>query len=538
MGERYQVVIIGGGPVGVSLAVELGQRGINVAVIERHREVGRIPKGQGLTHRSLEHFYFWNCVDEIRKARLLPEGYHIGGIIAYDNAMSGYWYDNGKARNKLHPYFFQRNERLPQYLTEEVMRARAAQLPNITFYWEHTVKSVDQDENGVRVGATSEQWPYEDMELEGDYAIGCDGTRSITNAKVGIERHGTDMGKRMVLTVFSAPELNKGFERFGDKTTFLMLNPKNDGAWQFFGRVGVETSTFFFHAPVDKDTKPTDTDHILSVMQEAAGFAFDAEFQHVGFWNFGIEVADTYRKGRVFIAGDAAHSHPPYGGHGLNSGLEDVTNLGWKLAAKLHGWGSEALLDTYTEERRPIFLQTGEDVIVGGIRRDAEWLNAHNPSVDRADFEGAWAERVEASEEPSDYEVNYQGSSIVINLAGGESGVHGEHLLKARAGHHLAPLMLSSGKNVFEELGTGYTLVALDISDNVVESFELAAQQLNIPLTVIRDSYADRRLEFESPLLLVRPDQFLAWVGNQSQPDAVQILATVSAEPSNASTPA
>lgn len=527
--ERYQVVIIGGGPVGVSLAVELGQRGIKVAVVERHREVGRIPKGQGLTHRSLEHFYFWNCVDEIRKARLLPEGYHIGGIIAYNNAMSEYWYDNGKARNKLHPYFFQRNERLPQYLTEEVMRARAAQIPNITFYWEHTVKTVEQHAEGVRVGATGEQWPYEDIELEADYAVGCDGTRSITNARVGIERHGTDMGKRMVLTVFSAPELNKGFERFGDKTTFLMLNPKYDGAWQFFGRVGVEASTFFFHSPVNPETEPTDTDYILSVMQEAAGFTFDAEFQHVGFWNFKVETADTYRKGRVFIAGDAAHNHPPYGGHGLNSGLEDVTNLGWKLAAMFEGWGSEALLDTYTEERRPVFLQTGEDVIAGGIKSDADWLYAHNPDVDRADFEAAWAKRIEVSDEPSSYEISYQGSSIVINPDDGAPGVHGEHTLKARGGHHLAPMTLSSGRNVFEDLGTGFTLLAFDIDDETVSGFERAASQLNVPLKVVRDSYADSRLEFESPLMLVRPDQFLAWVSNGGSIDPAAIVATAAA---------
>jgi len=317
-----------------------------------------------------------------------------------------------------------------------------------------------------------------------------------------------------------------------------MLNPKNDGAWQFFGRVGVETATFFFHAPVDKDTKPTDTEHILSVMQEAAGFAFDAEFQHVGFWNFAVEVADTYRKGRVFIAGDAAHSHPPYGGHGLNSGLEDVTNLGWKLAAKLQGWGSEALLDSYTEERRPVFLQTGEDVIAGGIQRDAEWLKAHNPEVDRADFEAAWAERVEASDEPSDYEVNYQGSSIVINPAGGESGVHGEHLLIARGGHHLAPLTLSSGQNVYEALGTGYTLIALDIANDVVAAFERAANQLHVPLKVIRDSYADSRLEFGSPLLLVRPDQFLAFAGDGSESRETEILATAAALDVNATAPA
>jgi choline dehydrogenase-like flavoprotein len=125
MTERYQVVIVGGGPVGVALAVELGQRGITCAVVERHREVGRIPKGQGLTHRSLEHFYFWNAVDEIRTIRLLPKGYPIGGVVVYGNLMGNYWYPNDTARNSLHSFYFQRNERLPQYLTEDRKGRRA-----------------------------------------------------------------------------------------------------------------------------------------------------------------------------------------------------------------------------------------------------------------------------------------------------------------------------------------------------------------------------------------------------------------------------
>jgi 2-polyprenyl-6-methoxyphenol hydroxylase-like FAD-dependent oxidoreductase len=528
MAERYQVVIVGGGPVGVSLAIDLGQRGVNVAVIERHRDVGRIPKGQGLTFRTLEHFYFWNCVEEIRKARLLPPDYKIGGVLIYENAMSDYWYPANTARAKTDRFFYQKNERLPQYLTEEVVRARAAQIPNITFYWEHTVKNVEQDENGVRVSATGEQWPYEDIEIEADYGVGCDGTRSITNIKQAIERHGTDLGFRMCLAVFRSQELNTFLERFGETTTFLILHPKYKGAWQFFGRVGVEAGTFFFHAPVDPTTTPTDTEKILDAMYEAAGFSFNAEFEHLGLWNLKVEVADTYRKGRVFIAGDAAHSHPPYGGHGLNSGLEDVTNLGWKLAATLQGWGSDALLDTYDEERRPIFLETGEDIIVGGIQRDGRWLDTYNPNMDKEAFEAAWAQRLAATEDPWPYVVNYQGSSIVVSPQGGAPGVHDEYVDTARPGHHLAPSLLSSGANIYEELGTDYfTLFAMDTEDNIIDRFIAAAAELQIPLKVVRDTYADDRMKYESPLMLIRPDQFLAWVSDTAEPDTTTIMKQV-----------
>src|SRR6266508_812639 len=90
--ERYQVIIVGGGPVGVALAIELGQRDISCALVERHLTPQLIPKGQNLTNRTLEHFYFWNCVEELRAARVMPPGYPIGGVTAYGNLMSDYWY--------------------------------------------------------------------------------------------------------------------------------------------------------------------------------------------------------------------------------------------------------------------------------------------------------------------------------------------------------------------------------------------------------------------------------------------------------------
>ena len=129
--KRYQVAIVGGGPVGVALAVDLGLRGISCILIERRTEPQRIPKGQNLTQRSVEHFYFWGIADELRAARVLPPDYPMNGIIAYESLATDYWYAP-PLREIVNAYYFQNNERLPQYQAEMVMRKRAAELPAVT----------------------------------------------------------------------------------------------------------------------------------------------------------------------------------------------------------------------------------------------------------------------------------------------------------------------------------------------------------------------------------------------------------------------
>jgi hypothetical protein len=182
----------------------------------------------------------------------------------------------------------------------------------------------------------------------------------------------------------------------------------------------------------------------------------------VGFWDLRIAVADKYRVGRVFIAGDAAHSHPPYGGYGLNNGLDDVANLGWKLAARLHGWGSEALLDTYTEERQPIFWETAKYFILARIQADRDFLDRYSPQRDREEFERAWKESTTATPTRAmTYAPHYEGSSIVWGPPGSVCSAIGTHSFTARAGHHLPPQVLSSGRHVFEELGPDLTLLAI-----------------------------------------------------------------------------
>src|ERR1700681_3247302 len=130
MKRRHQVVIVGGGPVGVALAVELGQRGISCALVERRTEPQRIPKGQNLTQRSMEHFHAWGVADQVRAVRILPPDFPMSGIVAYHDLSNEYWYAP-PLREIVNSYYFQNNERLPQYQGEYVLRARMAQLADV-----------------------------------------------------------------------------------------------------------------------------------------------------------------------------------------------------------------------------------------------------------------------------------------------------------------------------------------------------------------------------------------------------------------------
>jgi hypothetical protein len=298
------------------------------------------------------------------------------------------------------------------------------------------------------------------------------------------------------------------------------------GWWQFFGRIDLGEG-FFFHAPVPTEAQ-TDTLDVLLVLQQAAGFPFSAEIDRVGFWEGRIMLASEYRRGRIFIAGDAAHQHPPYGAYGLNTGLEDATNLGWKLAATLEGWGGETLLDSYEQERRPVFADVGE-LIAAGIGADRAFLERYDPKRDRSEFERAWRDlEHEESAFRFQREPCYADSELVCGAGDGRSGAIVPSSHQARAGHHLSPHTLSTGTNVFTSLGDGFTLIALDADGPAVEGFVAAARSLGMPLKVIRDSLDGERIAYAARLILVRPDQYVAWSGNRAPDDPADLLALVS----------
>src|SRR5262249_25129326 len=155
--------------------------------------------------------------------------------------------------------------------------------------------SVTQDEYGVRVDVECEAGGHGRETLEAEYVIGCDGGHSLIREQAGIKRTGTNFDQLMVLSVFRSREFNERLKRFPMRSTYRIMNPKLNGYWQFFGRVDPD-ETFFVHSPVPNDTMRENYD-FTNLMHEAAGFKFACEFEHVGFWDLNVSIADRYRLG-------------------------------------------------------------------------------------------------------------------------------------------------------------------------------------------------------------------------------------------------
>jgi 4-hydroxyisophthalate hydroxylase len=191
----------------------------------------------------------------------------------------------------------------------------------------------------------------------------------------------------------------------------------------------------------------------------------------------------------------------------------------------LQGWGGARLLDSYDEERRLVFASTARDFIEKAIESDRNFLAAFAPERDLAAFEHEWAVRGSgARAEINAYAPNYAGSSIIQEGSGGSPSAVGGHSFAARPGHHLAPQPLTAGGNVFDRLGDGLSLLALDSVDERTGRFEAAARDIGLPLEVVSDSRQGGREHYAAELVLVRPDHFVAWIGDGKATDAGRVL--------------
>ena len=505
-----RVLIVGGGPVGFGLAIELALHGIESTIVERRPDMHNVPKGQNLTQRTVEHFQRWGIDGALLDACTVPRTLW-GGMTAYGTLVSGYHYDRLK-REDVGQYYSAPNARLPQYCMEEVLRARAAELPQITVRLGWAAARIEQTDTGVDLEIRHED-SGERVILRGAYLVGADGSRSLVREQAGIRQQVSDHDRRMALLVFRSRAMEELMRtKFPDKGFLNVLSPELEGYWQFFGRVDMGDDatppSWFFHAPVDaaRELGPED---FRRYIQKAVGQDIDVDLVYTGFWDLRFAVAETYRVGRVFIAGDACHSHPPYGGYGVNNGLEDARNLGWKLAAVIRGWGGEGLLDSYSYERQPVFASVASDFIERSIFDDRAFLAGFSPSHDLAGFEAQWRTRAElAAEDVDRYAPHYAGSGIILGADGTTSAVGG-HSFAARPGCHLAPVSTDEGVPLHRCSGSGFVLLAA--SEGVqADGLRQQVGANSIPVKLVAVGEADRK-RMRASLVLVRPDGFVAW---------------------------
>jgi 2-polyprenyl-6-methoxyphenol hydroxylase-like FAD-dependent oxidoreductase len=526
MSLNYQVVIVGGGPVGTALAIDLAMRDVSVCVVEKHATPQQVPKGQNLTQRTGEHFRLWGIGDAIRTASPIPASYGNAGLVAYGSLLSGYHYDWFK-RASVREFYAADNERLPQYETERVLRQRAGDFAHLSYLsgWQFHALQQHADTVQCEIKDVANQTL---QTINCDYLIACDGSHSPTRTAAGIATTTDSHGIKMALLVFNSPSLHTLLEKeFPGKTIFNALHPDMRGYWQFFGRVDLQNN-WFFHSPVpdDADAERFDFQALLS---SAVGRSFDAQLKYIGFWDLRFEHAVQYRKGRVFVAGDAAHSHPPYGGYGINIGFEDARNLGWKLAAQIHGHGTEPLLDSYHDERHPVFASSRDDFIARMISADADFVARYDPARDRQAFESAWNERARGGQQQvQGYVPHYSGSPLVWNEDDQtvQSSAVGTHRHQALAGQHLSLGHALADGDCFDQTGLGFCLFYHPNTAARADDFARAAANRRLSLKLVEMSDALRQVWGQS-LVLVRPDHFVAFAGGGDAVDAEAVLNKV-----------
>ena len=341
------VLIAGGGPVGLALAVELGLRGVGCVVVEPRPQPTRLrPRAKTLNARTMEHARRWGLAGRLRAAAPLPVSWSqdvsfctsfLGREITRFTGVLGLA-DDGDSP--------ERGQQLPQYVLEEVLREVAGELPTVDLRLGWRLQALDAAGPGP-VHATVCDPGGKTRPVTAEYVVGADGARSVVREQIGARYVGATALRPNTGLVFRSRELVSAVPHPPAVQTWL-LNRQTPGMMGPIDRDGLWWLIAF---GVDGRSADFDPQRLIS---GALGRDVPVEVVSTDPWTARMELVDRCRSGRVFLVGDAAHLNPPFGGHGLNTGIGNAVDLGWKLAAVLAGWGGPRLLDSYEAERRPL----------------------------------------------------------------------------------------------------------------------------------------------------------------------------------------
>jgi 2-polyprenyl-6-methoxyphenol hydroxylase-like FAD-dependent oxidoreductase len=525
-----QVLIAGGGPVGLTLAIELGRQGVTCELIDKRPELGKLPKMERCNARTMENFRRAGLADRIRAAGL-PRDVPMDVFVCV--------HDVTRPPLVHHRYpsvaEFERTARevndgslpletyqlISQYTLEPLLRAEAERTPGVTVRFGHELTGFTADEDGVTATVRTAGG---EREVRAAYLVGCDGGNSTVRRLLGIALRGESLSE-MRQALFRCPDL---FERIpiGKGRHYHVA----DGQSSFL-IVQDDTRHFSLHAIVDDDAD------MPRLFERVAGMPVEYETLYVGRWTQRLMLADRYRDGRVFLAGDAAHLVIPTGGLGMNTGAGDAVDLAWKLAGTLHGWGGDALLDSYERERRPIGARN-----VAASRKASRgrrtWRAAWRPGIEEDTPEGARTRAVLA--EVADREqrwsndlpgielgYRYQDSPIVAAEDGAGPDPDGfRYVPTTWPGARLPHLWLDDGSALHDHLGRRFTLLHDPDTQAGLAGLAAAFAAYGAPFATyaLRSAAAEQVYEGHR-LILLRPDLHVVWRGRDRLPDHGKLAA-------------
>ena len=514
--EFSPVLIAGGGPVGMTLAVDLAQKGIRSIIIERNGTTTRHPKMDITNSRSMELFRKAGLVDALRAAAVDENNpFDVSWITSLNgHELHRFRYPSvveHRAKIRAVNDGTQPREpamRVSQVEIEPVLKRAIDAHDNVDVRFGAEFRELRQDAEGV-TATVRDMATNADHEIRCSYLIGCDGGGSRARDGAGIKLSGEARIMPRFMTHFRSNARDL-LQRWGvtwhyQSATGTLIAQNDRDVWTLQSR--------FPSGQIDDQVDP----HAL--LKAWAGCDFEHEILVANQWFPHLLVADEYRHERVLIAGDAAHQYIPTGGYGMNTGIGDAFDLGWKLAAVLHGFGGPKLLDSYETERRPIGLRnriaskthTDVRIQIGALYQaplDTDEA-ARRSAAQRISEIG----NIENESWAIEYGYVYADSPIVAEESSAEvSSSFTDYRPTTTPGARLPSLFLQDGRAVFDLLGPWFTLLAFPGSDPSI--LQAAAQRQKVPLHVLLIDDANAAAVYGARLILVRPDHHVAWRGN------------------------
>jgi 2-polyprenyl-6-methoxyphenol hydroxylase-like FAD-dependent oxidoreductase len=524
--KTVEVLVVGGGPVGLALALDLGMRGVSTLLVERRDGTVSVPKMGYLNPRTMEFCRRWGVAAEIKRhgwpAHLSRNVLWLTSLTG--KKIAGFDYPSYDELGVL-DYTPEGGRRCSQLYFDPILLNRLRQEPSVDIRLLTKLESLEDTGTAIRATLRNTQTGATEI-VTAQYAAACDGSESTIRSSLGVPMHGAPQERHCTNVIFRTENLWR-YLRHGAAVFNWLIGP--EGRWASLFNVDGDKLWRLSLMKGDPD-HPLTQEEVSALIRRAVNADIAFEIQSIMPWTTRSLLAEHFRIGRIFLAGDAAHIMPPTGGLGMNSGVGDAMDLSWKLTAALRGWGGENLLDSYVAERKPILAANIREAVENSakllalpkykeIAEDSAAGEIARQNIREIIESGSY--RAEYEQEATVLGYRYANSPIVVESARQNEPdaseysqrPDSEYLQPCQLGGRAPHVWLRDGSSTLDHFWNEFTLVKTQASSDDPQALLSHAAQQNVPMKYLDFSeQKDVSEACQTTFLLVRPDGHIAWM--------------------------